>query len=64
MNKIMCHVHYSHLTLRKVLLANNVDSDQISHYVASDLGLQCLPMTLCKDRLKIYSFVGNIKMIW
>ena len=26
----------------KILLANNVDSDQMPHYVASDLGLHCL----------------------
>ena len=32
--------------LWKILLANNVDSDQMLHYVASDLGLHCLPMTL------------------
>ena len=46
--------------LWKILLANNVDPDQMPHnvaantadpdqmphYVASDLGLQCLPMTL------------------
>ena len=30
----------------KILLANNVDPDQMPHYVASDLGLHCLPMTL------------------
>ena len=29
-----------------ILLANNVDPDQMPHYVASDLGLHCLPMTL------------------
>ena len=28
------------------MLANNVDPDQTPHYVASDLGLHCLPMTL------------------
>ena len=30
------------------MLASNVhiDPDQTSHYVASDLGLHCLPMTL------------------
>ena len=27
----------------KILLANNVDPDQMPHYVASDLGLHCLP---------------------
>ena len=32
--------------LWKILLANNVDSNQMAHYVASDLGLHCLPMTL------------------
>ena len=30
----------------KVLLANNVNPDQKPHNVASDLGLNCLPMTL------------------
>ena len=30
----------------KVVLANNVDPDQMPHYVASDLGLHCLLMTL------------------
>ena len=30
----------------KILLANNVDPDQMPHDVASDLGLHCLPMTL------------------
>ena len=29
----------------KILLANNVDPDQMPHYVASELGLHCLPMT-------------------
>ena len=32
--------------LWKILLANSVDPDQMPHYVASDLGLHCLPMTL------------------
>ena len=27
-------------------LANNVDPDQAPHYVASDLGFRCLPMTI------------------
>ena len=30
----------------QTLLANTVDADQMLHYVASDLGLHCLPMTL------------------
>ena len=29
----------------EILLANIVDPDQTPHYVASDLGLHCLPMT-------------------
>ena len=29
-----------------MLFANTVDSDQMPHYVASDLGLHCLSMTL------------------
>ena len=32
----------------KILLANNVDPDQTPRYVASDLGLHCLPMTLLR----------------
>ena len=28
--------------------ANNVDPDQTSPYVASDLGLHCLPMTVLR----------------
>ena len=36
----------------KILLANNVDPDQMPHYVASDLGLHCLPMSF-------YGFPGK-----
>ena len=32
--------------LLKILLENNVDPKQMPHYVASDLGLHCLPITL------------------
>ena len=28
-----------------MMLANNVDPDQMPHYVVSDLSLHCLPMT-------------------
>ena len=34
------------------MLANNVDPDQMPHYVASDLGLHYLPMIL-------YGLPGN-----
>ena len=34
------------LSLWKILLANNVDPDQMPHYVAFDLGLHCLPLIL------------------
>ena len=27
------------------MLVNNIDPDQMPHYVPSDLGLHCLPMT-------------------
>ena len=30
------------------MLVNNVDLDQMPHYVASDLGLHCLSMTLLR----------------
>ena len=30
----------------KIMLTINVDPDLMSHYVASDLGLHCLPVTL------------------
>ena len=36
----------------EILLANNVDPDQVPHDVASDLSLHCLPMTF-------YEFPGN-----
>ena len=32
----------------KILLANNIDPDQTSHYVASDLGLHSLPMSFLR----------------
>ena len=36
----------THMGLWSSLLANNVDPDETPHYVMSDLGLHCLPMTL------------------
>ena len=39
-----CHFYSNFLT--KSLLVNNVDPDQMPHYVASNLGLHYLPMTL------------------
>ena len=39
------------LFLRKILLANTVDPDQMQHHVASDLVLHCLPMTLLRVSL-------------
>ena len=32
----------------KILLANNIDPDQMPHYMASDMGLHCLTMTLLR----------------
>ena len=32
--------------LWKILLANNIDPDQMPHYLAFDLSLHCLPMIL------------------
>ena len=37
---------YSIFFLWKIKLTKSVDPDQTPHYVASDLGLHCLPMTL------------------
>ena len=36
------------LFLMEILLANNTDPDQTPHYVASDLRLHCLPVTLLR----------------
>ena len=36
------------LFLMKNMLANNVDPDQMPHYVGSDVGLHCLHMTLLR----------------
>ena len=41
----------------KILLANTVDPDQMPHYVASDLGLHCLNLTL-------YEFPGKNGLIF
>ena len=43
--------------LRKILLANNEHPDQMPHYVASDLGLHCLPFYgfSCNNGLKGYT---------
>ena len=39
---ILSHLFY--FDRKKILLANNVNPDQIPQYVASDLGLHCLPI--------------------
>ena len=43
----------------KILLANTVDPDQTQHYVASDLGLHCMPMTLLRVSRSPGSSVGE-----
>ena len=40
------------------MVANNVDPDQMPHFVASDLGLNCLPMTLFRvSRLEWFNVI-------
>ena len=53
LHESICHFRVSGLFCRfysiflwKILLTNTVDPDQMPHYVASDLGLHRLPMTL------------------
>ena len=53
LDEFICHfrsvgsvVLFLFYLLWKILLAKDVDPDQMPHYVASDLGLHCLPMTL------------------
>ena len=50
----------------EILLANTVDADQTSHYVASDLGLHCLLMALLgfpgKNRLR--NLTVTISKVW
>ena len=36
------------LFFMEILLANNLDPDQMPHDVASDQGLHCLPLTLLR----------------
>ena len=50
--------HFYSIFDGKILLANNVDSDQMPHNVASDLGLHCLSLTL----LVIYMFPGKHRL--
>ena len=52
-DKSICHFrgvgsirHFYSIFDGKILSANNVDPDQMPHYVASDQGLHCLPITL------------------
>ena len=45
----------------KILLANNIDPDQMPHYVVSDLGLQCLHMTTdFKVKMSLTGYYFNI----
>ena len=53
LDKYICHIRgvgsISSLLfyfLGKIMFSNTLDPDQTSHYVMSDLGLHCLPMTL------------------
>ena len=53
LDKPICHFRGIRSTLlllfyflMEILLADNVNPDQMPHYVASDLGQHCLPMTL------------------
>ena len=61
---LFCHFFYFWWN---IMLANNVDPDQTLHYVASDLSLHCLPMTLSRflgrNGLK-QCFIIIFKYIW
>ena len=52
LDKSICHFREVRSLLSLILflmenpVANTVDPDQMPHYMASDLGLHCLPMTL------------------
>ena len=50
--------------LWKILLANTVDPDQMPDYVASDLGLHCLFMTLLRasrsEWVRITPLLGKV----
>ena len=41
---LFCRFYFT--LIKKILIANTVDPDQTPHYVASDLGLHCWPVTL------------------
>ena len=45
----------------EILLANNVDPDQMPHYVASDLGLHCLPICIDTDEVA-FQIVRNVSL--
>ena len=44
LRSIRCNILGLFGSRQKLLLANSGDPDQMPHYVASDLGLHCLPM--------------------
>ena len=45
MSDLVCRLFYFGW---EILLTNSVDSEQTPHYMASDLGMHCLPMTLLR----------------
>ena len=52
LDKFICHVRGVGsilsliIFLWKILLENNLDPDQMPHYLAFDLSLHCLPMAI------------------
>ena len=48
--------------LWKILFANNVDPDQMPHYVGLDLGLHCLHMTLLQ--VPRCEWVKRLGLLW
>ena len=68
LDEALCHfrgarsvLSLSFYFLWKILLANNVDFDQIPHYVASDLGLHCLSIQVRTGYRGMYSpWVQNL----
>ena len=66
LDNLICHFRGVRLILLfllsfwwKTLLANNVDPDQMPHYVASDLGRHCLPVTFLPMILILLKVLNN-----
>ena len=54
---------YFYSNLNRTICKQTVETDQMSHFAASDLGLHCLPMSLIKDTRLIWVKDGIVNFM-